>query len=770
MCRGAVQGVGFRPTVHRLARELDLGGSVRNDPEGAVVEIEGPSDAVEEFLRRFPSSMPPLARLEEMEIEELPVAGATAFSVDVSRTGRRAGAMVPPDAALCADCRREMADPQDRRHRYAFTTCTNCGPRFSLVLEFPYDRARTSMACFPLCEACAGEYTDPENRRFHAEPVCCPSCGPVLRFVDGRNRDLADANGAIRAAREALAEGRLVAVKGLGGFQIACRADRPEAVRRLRDLKNRPTKPFAVMVRNLAGARRLVRLGAEDERLLSSPRGPIVLAPRVRPSPVADDIAPGIDDLGVMLPTTPLHVELLSDERCETLVMTSGNAGDEPIARGNREALARLSGVADLFLVHDRDVVRRVDDSVVRTCHRGHVMVRRSRGFVPEPLPLPERTPGAVLGLGGHLQVTACVGAAGLAFPSQHVGDLDTEPAREFLLEVVEGLESFLDARAAVVVVDSHPDYPGTWMGEQLAARRALPLMRVQHHLAHAASVLGEHRAFPGRGHEAGAMIFDGTGWGPDGTSWGGEWILLDGDLRWRRVASLQPMPLVGGERAVREPWRVAAAVLAASGMEHELPRLPLAALVEPERLLEVAELSRHPGWPLATGAGRLFEAAGALLGLTASNTWEGEAAARFEATAEASGEEPEPWRDVPPGRAPSERVLPGFDLLAALARRVLSGENHARAAAAFHATFCHHAVEIARRVLPAGATVALGGGCMVNRILLRRLAAGLEEAGFEALVPAELPPGDGGLAYGQTVLASVALVRGKTPELKGDL
>jgi hydrogenase maturation protein HypF len=590
--------------------------------------------------------------------------------------------------------------------------------------------------------------------------------------VDPSGRIEAAGTEALEAARGALARGAIVAVKGLGGFQLACRADRVASLLALRERKRRPTKPFAVMARDLTVARRLVALSREDERLLESPRAPVLLAPRRRPPALPEELAPGIEDLGVMLPTTPLHVELFRTDAYDALVMTSGNAGDEPICRGNREAIERLAGIADLLLVHDRDVVRRVDDSVVRSVlGGGTLMVRRSRGWVPEPVALADAAPVPVLALGGHLQVTACLASGAQAFPSQHVGDLNTEAARAFLIEVAEGLEEFLETEARAVVVDLHPDYPSTWIGEDLAARRGVPLIRVQHHLAHAASVLGENGAFPSLKGRAAAIVLDGTGWGPDGTAWGGEWLLLEGDLAWRRQGHLAGIPLVGGESAVREPWRVLAAALALEGLAELLPRLPVASRVPPERLLKTARLAFNPGWPVATGAGRLFEAAGALLGLAVENGWEGEAAVRLESLAATDGETPSPWPEVLLEDLPRGPVVPGPALLAAAARRTAAGEDPARLASGFHATFCRLAAEAALRVFPRGTpVVALGGGCLVNRLLLRDLAARLGEAGFEVKTPISLPPGDGGLSHGQAVLAALALSRGKEPELKGAL
>jgi hydrogenase maturation protein HypF len=763
-CRGAVQGVGFRPTVYRLASELGLAGVVRNDPEGATAEVEGAEAAAADFVRRLQAELPPLARLDAIDVDEVPVVGDTGFRVAETEQGARAGALVPPDAALCGDCRRELADPADRRHRYPFTTCTNCGPRFSLTRSLPYDRATTSMACFELCADCAREYGDPLDRRFHAEPVCCPACGPALWLQDADGGNRTDGDAAIAAVRADLEAGRIVAVKALGGFQLACRADRDDAVAELRRRKHRAGKPFAVMVRDLEAARRLVRLEDRDEELLGSPKSPVVLAPRHPAAPVCAAIAPGLDDLGVMLPTTPLHVELLRELDVPALVMTSANLSEEPICRGNREAVDRLGAIADRFLLHDRDVVRRVDDSVVRSTPDGPVMVRRARGWVPEPVPLPVAAPEPVLAVGGHLLVTACIAVDGQAFLSQHIGDLDSVAARAFHREVIGGLEDFLQVSPARLVADAHPDYPSTWLAAEIAASRGAEVLEVQHHLAHAAAVLGEHGRFPEGDDRALAITLDGTGWGPDGTAWGGEWLTVDGRLGWRRVASLEPVALVGGEAAVREPWRVAIAALVAAGAGDLAPDLGLARLVDGEAVHRVAGLAASPDWPRASGAGRLFEAAGALLGLTARNGWEGEAAARLEALAAAATEPQARWPEVGLG---GEAVLPGPALIAAAARRLLGGEPAPAVAAGFHRTFCALAAEITERVAPrAGMPVALGGGCLVNRLILRHLRRDLERAGFEVLVPRLLPPGDGGLSYGQAVLGAVSLARQVEPEM----
>ncbi len=762
-CRGAVQGVGFRPTVHRIATSHGLSGWVLNDPGGATVEVEGPAPEVRGFPDRLRTALPPLARLDAMEVAEIPVVGDTTFEVRESRAGRRAGALVPPDAALCHDCRRELDDPADRRHRYPFTTCTNCGPRFSLVRRLPYDRPTTSMACFPMCPACEREYTDPGDRRFHAEPICCPDCGPRLRFLDAAGTEVGTGPGAIVAARRALLDGAVVAVKGLGGFQLACRADVAQPVQTLRARKRRPTKPFAVMVRGLDEAERLVRLTDADRRLMVSPRSPVVLAPRLPGCAVADEVSPGIDDLGVMLPTTPLHVELLRSVDVPPLVMTSGNLSEEPICRGNREAVERLAGIADAFLLHDRDVVRRVDDSVVRSCSDGPVVVRRARGWVPEPLPLPVAVPAPVLAVGGHLQATACVAVGDQAFLSQHVGDLDSEAARRFLAEVIAGLEDFLQVKPALIACDPHPDYSTTWLARELAAARGGRVLEVQHHLAHAAAVLAEHGRFPKLGEEVLAVSLDGTGWGSDGTAWGGEWLRLGGDLGWRRVAHLEPLPLVGGERAVREPWRVAVAALARAGAAELVPQLPLARFVERDSL---------PGWrglPAATPRGPWPRAPAACSRPPARSS------DRWCATTGRARPRSSSSRKRPPGRARSRSGRSRFSSPADLPccrrsgcwSRPRGGSSPvSRSSASRPRSTPPSALwrSSSRGASACGMTVALGGGCMVNRLLRNGLRIGLMDAGFAPLLATAVPPGDGGLAYGQAVVAAVAGARGAEP------
>ncbi len=764
ICRGVVQGVGFRPVVWRVATSLGLGGWVRNDSAGATVEIEGECEPVEAFAKRLRGSLPPLARLDRVEVSALEPQQESRFHVGDSDEGPREHSLIPPDSAPCESCRSEIDDPADRRYRYAFTTCTDCGPRFSLVMALPYDRERTSMGRFALCPECAEEYADPAGRRFHAEPICCPACGPRLVLFDREGTPLTEGVKALEQAREALANGELVAVKGLGGYQLACRADREASVRRLRERKRRLYKPLAIMVRDLSTARALVKLTREDEALLLSPRSPIVLAPANEPGTVTGSVAPGMNDLGVMLATTPLHVELFRDAPYLALVMTSGNASDEPICCTEDDAFARLSSIADYLLAHDREVVRRVDDSVARSSSHGPFLIRRSRGWVPGRMPVPEPAPEPVLALGGYLQTTACLVRGDEAFPSQHVGDLDTELARAFLGEVASGLERFMETDAKVLAADLHPDYPSTRLAEELASERDGRVIFVQHHLAHAAAVLAENRSFPRPGETAAALILDGTGFGPDGVAWGCELLVVDGDLRWRRLAHGASLPLVGGERAVLEPWRVAVAALTEAGRAELLQRTPLARLPGRERVDALQRIVATGEWPRATGAGRVFEAAGVLLGLGPDNRWEGGCAARLEALAARAPRAGVPWPEL---AADTESEIATIGLLVALAERIASGAPLAELAADFHASFSSLATAAVRCAVPPGTTVALGGGCFVNRLLREHLDGELRAAGYEPLLASQLPSGDGGLSYGQAILGTLSLSRCSEPTLE---
>jgi hydrogenase maturation protein HypF len=702
---GVVQGVGFRPFVYGLATRLELAGFVLNDGEGVVVEAEGPPEALDELAAALRADAPALARVDGVTAEPRSATGGTGFEIRPSAaTGRTA--LIPPDVATCDDCLRELFDTADRRYRYPFVNCTQCGPRFTIVRAVPYDRPNTTMAGFELCAACRREYEDPGDRRFHAEPVCCPACGPRLSMP------LDEAVGLLRG-------GAVVAVKGLGGWHLACAAADEEAVARLRARKHREEKPFALMTLDPEA---LVEV---DEALWARER-PIVLLPRKQAAPVAPSVAPGTSWLGVMLPYTPLH-HLLLDGVGGPLVMTSGNRSDEPIAVDDDDALARLGGIADAFLGHDRPIHRRCEDSVVRA----GFPIRRSRGFAPAGVPLPVAARAPLVAVGAELKSTFCVVRGRDAFLSPHLGDLDDEQAyRAFRTDLALYL-AMLGVEPETIAHDLHPEYLSTkWALEQDAE-----LVGVQHHHAHAAACLAEH----GETGPALALVFDGTGYGTDGTLWGGE--LLRCDLAsFERVAWLEPVPLPGAEAAIRAPWRTAAAYLEQAGRPVPVERGPW------DRWPEV-RASLAVNAPLSSGMGRLFDAAAAVLGVRTEITYEGQAAVELEQLAGATAASPYPWR-----------FGDAAGLVAAVHDDLAAGRPREQIAAAFHETVADGAARACREARGKGAggeTVVLSGGSFQNLRLLGSTRSRLEAHGFRVLTHRLVPPNDGGISYGQAAVAS---------------
>lgn len=738
---GVVQGVGFRPFVYRLAHRHGLAGWVLNHEAGVDIELEGDPERIRAFLEELRSEAPPLARIDRLEVERRQPQGARAFEIRPSRSRGEPQALVPPDIATCERCLREVFDPNDRRHRYPFTNCTDCGPRFTIIRELPYDRPRTTMASFRMCPRCEAEYHDPLDRRFHAQPNACPRCGPRLALLDGAGRPVAGADPLVEAAR-LLREGRIVAVKGLGGFHLACDAANEEAVSLLRRRKAREAKPFALMCRDLEVVRRLCELPPGAAELLSSPQRPILVLPRRPDAGVAPSVAPGQRTLGVMLPYTPLH-HLLLRESPPALVMTSGNRSEEPIVRDNQEALERLRGIADWFLVHDREIYVRCDDSVARPWSHGVVLLRRARGYAPLPIELPgEGRP--VLACGGQLKNTVCLTRGRLAFLSQHLGDLDSWEAFENFRWTIGHLRRLLGVEPELVAHDLHPDYAST----RYALELGLPTVGVQHHFAHALSCLAEH----GLEGPALAVVMDGTGWGEDGAVWGGEFlqVSLEG---YRRLGHLRYVPLPGGEAAVREPWRMAAAYLDRLYGE-AMARLDLPLLQrmdwgtwEPLRQAVRAGI----GSPPCSSVGRLFDAVSALLGLRLRVSYEGQAAMELEQIARGSGEYP---MDVQ--EAEDRLVLDPDPLIAAVVEDVRRGEDPGVISARFHHGLARAVLRMVQRMRERTGIelVVLSGGVFQNRLLLERTWELLSEAGLRALVHRRVPPNDGGISLGQALYA----------------
>ena len=750
---GAVQGVGFRPYVHRLAGELELAGWVLNDQRGVLLEVEGPAVAVEQFLARLESDAPPLADVERVTPEDLAPTGETGFAIVESEHGGEPDAPVSPDAATCEDCLRELFDPDDRRHRYPFVNCTNCGPRFTIVRRVPYDRPLTTMAGFAMCLACQSEYDDPADRRFHAQPNACPDCGPSLRLVTARGRVL-DVRDPLQAVVQALEDGLVVAVKGIGGYHLACRADEDQAVAALRSRKRREDRPFALMAPDLDAARELVELTPAEEELLAGRERPIVIARRRPGAQVAAAVAPRSPDLGVMLPYTPLHHLLLRDAG-RPLVMTSGNVSDEPIAYEDDDAVARLGRIADVVLTHDRPIETRTDDSVLRSvAGRGApLMLRRSRGYVPAALTLPLEAP-PLLACGAELKNTFCLARGRRAWVGHHIGDLRNWETLRSFREGVAHFERLFSVEPAVVAHDLHPDYLST---REALEREGVEALGVQHHHAHLAACLAEHGEL---GPAVGA-IYDGTGYGDDGTVWGGE-LLVGGPGGFERAGHLHPVRMPGGERAIAEPWRMACAwLVAGAGADAGPPAPPPTLDGQIERRIwdQVAGLaSSGVASPETSSMGRLFDAVAALCGVRVRVTYEGQAAAELEGLADPAERGAYPLPLEPPA-AGRPAVLDARPTVAALVEDLRAGVTPDVAGARFHNAVADATAAACAQV--AGdhglETAVLAGGVFQNRLLLERTAERLAGAGLRVLVPERLPPNDGGIAFGQAAVAAAA-------------
>ncbi|CAB1369422.1 carbamoyltransferase HypF [Denitratisoma oestradiolicum] len=745
--RGLVQGVGFRPFVWHLARELGLAGWVRNDAAGVHILAEGPDAALDALISRLQAEAPLGARVDQISTRVEPATGHGDFRI-VDSGGGAVQTVIGPDTATCGDCLRELFDPADRRWRHPFITCTHCGPRYSLTRRLPYDRAHTSMAGFALCADCTREYTDPADRRFHAEPICCPACGPRLGLLDGQGRALA--GDPIAVCLERLRAGDIVAIKGLGGFHLACDARNGAAVARLRLRKNREQKPFALMAANAASLVPWAQVDASALALLESPERPVVLLPK---GAELEGLAPGLVELGAMLPCTPIQfllfheaagrpagMDWLRQTQPLLLVMTSANPGGEPLVIDNQEALACLQGIADALLLHDRDILVRCDDSVLRA-GRTPAFIRRARGYTPSAIRLPRAGP-SVLALGGGLKNTVCLTRGDEAFVSQHLGDQENVASYDFFEQTVAHLLSILEVEPAIVAHDLHPDFHATRYALDFAAQRGIPALAVQHHQAHLAAIAAEH------GHEGPllGLALDGMGLGSDGQAWGGELLLLE-VAGFSRLGHLETLPLPGGDRAAREPWRLGAAALHRLGRGDEIPRRfadrPLA-----PALAALLQQGRH--CPETSSLGRVFDAAAALLGVALESNFEGQAAMLLEARAVGHGDAPA-WDDA--WHITTERKL---DLLPLLARLADWTGTSGEAAARFHASL---GAALAQWLLGAAqerglSVVALGGGCLLNRILALNLVDSLENAGLTVLRARQLPPGDGGISLGQAWVA----------------
>jgi len=748
--RGTVQGVGFRPFVYRLAHELGLAGWVLNDTHGVLIQAEGTTESLDELTDRLRAEAPRLAVVDRVESKAIPPLGEREFRILMSPPGGSKRTVVPPDVATCSDCLTEMWSPNDRRYRYPFLNCTNCGPRYSIIEGLPYDRPRTSMKRFAMCRACEEEYHDPEDRRFHAQPTACPECGPTLSLTAPDASELATAERAIVEAKGRLKDGQVVALKGIGGFQLLVDATNEAAVARLRVRKQRGRKPFAVMFPDLGGVEAVAEVDPTTRTVFESPACPIVLVYlREHASALAPSVAPGNPMVGAMVPYSPLH-HLLLHEVGVPLVATSGNLSDEPICIGDEEARRRLRGLADVFLVHDRAVVRPVDDSVTRVLRGRLQILRRARGYAPLSLSVGGHVP-SVLAVGPQLKNTVSIGLGDQVVVSQHLGDLDNEETFASFQRAIDDLRRFYEFSPNLVAHDAHPDYLST----RYALRLGLPSLAVQHHYAHVLSCLADAGADP----PALGVAWDGTGYGTDGTIWGGEFLRVDGS-GFERVAHVRSFPLVGGDAAVREPRRSAAGLLyelqGAPALEKGKPAV---APFDSEEARVVSQmLRRSVNVVPTTSAGRLFDAVASLLGLVQKSDFEGEAAMAVEFAAgpapyDLSQSPPYPYRIT---ETHDRLVLDwGPTVEAILADRT----DVTRAAARFHSTLAAGIVEVAQRI--GERRVALTGGCFQNRRLTELTLDGLEKAGLEPIWHARIPPNDGGISVGQILATARVNTRG---------
>ncbi|MBL8152636.1 MAG: carbamoyltransferase HypF [Anaerolineae bacterium] len=764
--RGIVQGVGFRPYVYGLATRLGLTGHVGNDSSGVFIEVEGDGDALRVFGDALVAEAPPLAHIESVAVTAVSPRGDAAFVILESQPDATIRAHIPPDVSVCAECLRELFDPADRRYRYPFINCTHCGPRFTIIQHIPYDRAATTMAAFEMCPACAAEYHDPRSRRFHAQPTACPDCGPSV-WYQPTAQPASSVRGdlAIEAAQAAIRAGQVVAIKGLGGFHLACDATDDSALATLRERKGRVDKPFAVMARDLAQARRLAEIHDGEAALLESPQHPILLLRKRPGSPVSDLVAPGNPYIGVMLPYTPLHHLLLEDQ---PLVMTSGNLSGEPIAIDNAEALERLAPLVDGFLLHDRPIHTPCDDSVLRL-HDGHELpIRRSRGYTPFPIRLPAIdgnqavTSPSILATGGELKNTFCLAHQGYAFLSQHIGDMENLETLAAFEHAQAHLCDLYRARPEAVVCDLHPGYLTTRWAEAYVRREGIALLRVQHHHAHIASVMAEH-GLDGKQAVIG-LCLDGTGYGTDGTIWGGEVLIAD-YVGFKRVAHLKPVPLPGGDAAIKHPYRMALAHLWAAGIAwyDDLP--PVRACSPAERRILARQLETGFQTVLTSSAGRLFDAVASLIGLRHTITYEAQAAIELEGIAvEGRGDErfspyPLPIVDSEGGMS---AVLDTGPMMAAIVADLRSGVNPGVMAARFHEGVAEALSRVCQRLREQGygSVVALSGGVFQNIRLLSAVKTRLVAQGFSVLDHRRVPANDGGLALGQAVIGAARLIR----------
>lgn len=746
---GIVQGVGFRPFVYNLATSLDLKGWVINTSSGVDIELAGSPSCINEFIEGLKKQPPPLARIDSINVLEIAPSAFSDFTIQESQP--QPGEFIPisPDISICPDCRRELFDPQDRRYRYPFINCTNCGPRFTIIKDIPYDRPYTTMSAFKMCPECLSEYKNPSDRRFHAQPTACPVCGPSVRFeMDGKHSFGEDA---IQSARNALSSGKILAVKGLGGYHLACDASNAKAVETLRNRKKRSDKPFALMAFNIDQIKKFAFVSSSERELLESAQHPVVLLQKKVTHTILDQTAPNQNHMGFMLPYTPLHLLLLEPkvDFPEVLVMTSGNISEEPIAYTDEEALIRLSDIADGFLTHDRPIHMRVDDSVCRVFEEKVYPIRRSRGYTPEPLNYPESLP-QILACGAELKNTFAFSKDSYIFISHHIGDLENYETLKSFEEGIEHYKRLFRSSPSAIAVDLHPDYLSTKYGIAESSTLSLPLVSVQHHHAHLASCLADNNWTSNE--SVIGLIFDGTGYGTDGNIWGGE-VLVGNYSTYQRQYHLRETPLPGGDTAIRNPSKIALAHLLAAGIEWDSDLPPFRSLCTEERTILRSQITHRINTPQTTSMGRLFDAISALIGIRQKSTYEGQAAIELENLCN-------PDETMVYELSFGNGVIEILDLYPQIIRdyrmRVTSGTISAR----FHNTIAQTCLSICQRIRSNTSlnTVALSGGVWQNMTLLSKSLALLRSHGFQTLIHQRVPTNDGGISTGQLMVAASTL------------
>lgn len=749
---GMVQGVGFRPFIYRMAVKNGLTGFVQNNPEGVTAEVEGTSEALELFLTGIKNELPPLAHITQIQSAEIEILNDNSFEIIPSDAQGHADVHITPDAATCPDCLKELFDSKNRRFRYPFINCTNCGPRLTIINAIPYDRANTSMSCFGLCANCLDEYKNPADRRFHAEPNACPVCGPQLKLLDSSGQPV-QTDDPVQSAIDLLSSGHVLAIKGLGGFHLSVDAGSDEAVKKLRSRKYREEKPLAIMARDISQAKRIVKISKEEKILLTSPQRPIVLLRKIKSDLISGLVAPDVPNLGIMLPYTPLH-HLLLEKNFTALVMTSANQVDEPICISNREAFDRLRGIADYFLVHNRDILVRCDDSIAFVADKTPRLLRRARGYVPQPVQLRDSYP-QVLALGGQLKTAQCILKDRFAFVSPHIGDMETPQARDFFHESITLMKRITKSDPQIVACDHHPSYYSTQAAQELHTAKVI---KVQHHHAHIVSCMAENKI---EGKVIG-LAMDGTGYGMDGNAWGGEFMIAD-ETGFERFGHLQYIVLPGGEKAIHEPWRIAVSLLkAAYGPSWRETALRWN-LVPDQNSYDLLDkiIDGRINSPLSSGLGRLFDGVAALIGAHRQVSFEGQAAMELEMLATDSWGQAYPFDILRDKDKPY--IIDTGAMIKAIVADLEGGRSPALIAASFHQTLIDAFTVMADEMRKAaGITrMALSGGCFQNKILLQGAIDKLRHSGFDVYCHKQVPANDGGISLGQAVAAASMIKKG---------